>query len=419
MFKALTLPKGAREELGIAEDGTMPEEEPEEDKSVNEDEEDVDPAKVAEQARIKQERRMNAKLFDQGRYHLIPSFFRLLMYMKKQKREFAVTFNTFGSELDNVVYEFNKFCSGDHPCFNGRNGSPLVKLDGSKNSKNFLIREPAQNLTMYRTGDGINETIQINGQQHKRNPNTADYGHINMIDESDDLQVIRDHLVQFQTNLETLKKYGSMAVSEDFPSWQASGRSNCRSKLLMVDQADYNTQHIFFDDNAGEEDDGGIVDVRDIITGQQIPRKKYEDMYVIKVHPHRAILEPEYFIKKYEDADEKRDLEIQRVESGIEDQTEQVVKQSMAAQDSVIEGESTEWEKIQSMNDADYLMRTVLPVLYQGMRVVDLERPAAPLEYLSLYLLKHQDMIKLPPKAFSVQPEEGMDGEAANPAAQQ
>jgi len=35
------------------------------------------------------------------------------------------------------------------------------------------------------------------------------------------------------------------------------------------------------------------------------------------------------------------------------------------------------------------------------MRVIDLERPAAPLEYLSLYLLKHQDMIKLPPKAFS------------------
>ena len=59
------------------------------------------------------------------------------------------------------------------------------------------------------------------------------------------------------------------------------------------------------------------------------------------------------------------------------------------------------------LKDADYLMRTVLPVLYQGMRVIDLERPAAPLEYLSLYLLKHQDTIKLPPKAFSNQPEEG------------
>ena len=76
-----------------------------------------------------------------------------------------------------------------------------------------------------------------------------------------------------------------------------------------------------------------------------------------------------------------------------------------------MEGE-TEWEKIQKMSDADYLMRTVLPVLYQGMRTVDLERPAAPLEYLSLYLLKNQDMIKLPPKAYS-QAEEGDENTGA------
>ena len=196
-----------------------------------------------------------------------------------------------------------------------------------------------------------------------------------------------------------------MAVEEDYPSWNASGRSNSRAKLLMIDQADYNTQHIFFDDNADEADDGGIVDVRDVVNGDKIPRRKYENMYVVKVHPHRAILEPEYFIKEYENADEKRDLEIQRVESGIEDEVDSS-KMTMA-QDSVMEGESTEWEKLQALNDADYLLRTVLPVLYQGMRVVDLERPAAPLEYLSLYLLKHQDMIKLPPKAFSAQTEEG------------
>lgn len=60
--------------------------------------------------------------------------------------------------------------------------------------------------------------------------------------------------------------------------------------------------------------------MRDVITGEKISQRKYMDMYVIKVHPHRAILEPEYFIKKYEDADEQRDLEIQRVEAGIEDE---------------------------------------------------------------------------------------------------
>ena len=69
------------------------------------------------------------------------------------------------------------------------------------------------------------------------------------------------------------------------------------------------------------------------------------DMYVIKVHPHKAILEPEYFIKKYEDADEKRDLEIQRVESGIEDETARSSRNATAALDS-IEGQETEWEKI-------------------------------------------------------------------------
>ena len=65
MLKALTLPKGAREELGIDENGNMPaeEEEIEEVKGGGDEEEDIDPAKVAEQERLKNERRMNALLF--------------------------------------------------------------------------------------------------------------------------------------------------------------------------------------------------------------------------------------------------------------------------------------------------------------------------------------------------------------------
>ena len=121
-------------------------------------------------------------------------------------------------------------------------------------------------------------------------------------------------------------------------------------------------------------------------------------MYVVRVQPHRAILESEYFIKMIETCEAKRDEEIQRIEAGIED--EEVKTKHIASMGS-IDGGETEWEKIQKLPDAEYLMRTVLPVLYQGMKTVDLERPAAPLEYLSLYLLKNQDMIKLPPKAVS------------------
>jgi len=49
MFKAVSLPKGAREELGIAEDGTMPPESDEEEKKEdNEEDDDIDPAKAKE-----------------------------------------------------------------------------------------------------------------------------------------------------------------------------------------------------------------------------------------------------------------------------------------------------------------------------------------------------------------------------------
>ena len=91
-----------------------------------------------------------------------------------------------------------------------------------------------------------------------------------MIDDSEETYLVRDYLQQFQGNLETLKKHGAMAVASDYPSWAASGRSNSRAKLLLIDQSDYNTQHIFFDDNADDGDDC-IVDVRDIITGEKIP----------------------------------------------------------------------------------------------------------------------------------------------------
>lgn len=54
------------------------------------------------------------------------------------------------------------------------------------------------------------------------------------------------------TILETLKKRSSMAIQDDFEQWKKTGFLKNGGKLLLVDQADYGTQHIFFDDNAGE-----------------------------------------------------------------------------------------------------------------------------------------------------------------------
>lgn len=64
------------------------------------------------------------ELLSDGKFHLLPSFFRTIIYLKKMKREFAVVFRNYNSvDLQNVVVEFNQFCKGDHPCYNGKNGT--------------------------------------------------------------------------------------------------------------------------------------------------------------------------------------------------------------------------------------------------------------------------------------------------------
>ena len=99
-----------------------------------------------------------------------------------------------------------------------------------------------------------------------------------------------------------MKKFSSMAIQDDYENWNENDQHREVAKLLLIDQADYQTQHIFFDDNADEDEDC-IVDARDVISKEIISYNKIKNRYVIKVEPHRAILEPDYFIKMIEIAE--------------------------------------------------------------------------------------------------------------------
>lgn len=85
-----------------------------------------------------------------------------MMSLKKQKKEFAIVFRTFGSDLPNVITEFNKFVTGEHPCYCGRNNTPIVRFDGTKGTKNFVINQEHTGL-FYRNGNDIEETTLITG----------------------------------------------------------------------------------------------------------------------------------------------------------------------------------------------------------------------------------------------------------------
>lgn len=99
--------------------------------------------------------------------------------------------------------------------------------------------------------------------------------------------------------MSVLKKYSSMALSEDYQAFLNAERDQRSGKLLLIDQSDYKTQHIFFDDNA-DEDGKCVVDVRDVVLDEPIAYKKFINMYVVKVDPIKAIGEPDYFVKLIE-----------------------------------------------------------------------------------------------------------------------
>lgn len=85
---------------------------------------------------------------------------------------------------------------------------PVVKFDGSKNSKDFRFKEKEEQIAhLYRLGESVNETIMVLGSEHKRCGNDE----INMLD-SEEVTVIRDHIEIYQTVIETLKKHSIMAI---------------------------------------------------------------------------------------------------------------------------------------------------------------------------------------------------------------
>lgn len=128
------------------------------------------------------------------------------------------------------------------------------------------IQKPEQKACYYRPGKELKESILVTGT-HER---VTDLHDLNIQqDQDDDINVIKDHIDAYQAILETLKKNPSMAIWEDYPNWKKNDLKRDYAKLLMIDQADYNTHHIFFDDNADEEDDC-IVDVRDVVTGERL-----------------------------------------------------------------------------------------------------------------------------------------------------
>ena len=52
-----------------------------------------------------------------GYYHILPSFFHLILSLKQQNINFKIVFRTFGSDIPNIANEYNLFCENKHILF--------------------------------------------------------------------------------------------------------------------------------------------------------------------------------------------------------------------------------------------------------------------------------------------------------------
>jgi hypothetical protein len=227
MLKALNLPKGAKEELNYPHEliekiqngaPLFEEEEKNLETEPNEDGEFEDEGKEKKET-LTDEQKMMMTMFGEGKYHLIPSFFRTLITLKKQKREFAICFRTYGQDLQKIEWEFNQFCQGLHPCFSGRNGTPLIKFDGTKGTKDLKIRDDCQKGLYFRFSNEIQDSKFLQGISTRH---SNDFDELNeminneLADKYEDVNVISDPIQQYQCMLETFKKFSSMAIQDDY-----------------------------------------------------------------------------------------------------------------------------------------------------------------------------------------------------------
>ncbi len=178
--------------------------------------------------------------------------------------------------------------------------------------------------------------------------------------------------------LASLRKVRSYAIQDDYSYWAAKKESAAGGKLLLIDETDYGTHQIFFDDNIGENPIHSILDVRDLTTGEPVSYGRAMNKFIVQVESSRAILEDDYFIKKVEECEQRRAEEIESIEH--------IAQLSPCAE--------KEWAALGHFAADEYLSKTVLPTVYQGLKEIGAARPADPVKAFAQFLLRSQSASK-------------------------
>lgn len=247
------------------------------------------------------------QIYKKKNYHLLLSLFFLMIKLMQQNRDFALVFRSFGQDIKNVMIEFNEFCKGNHPVFDGKNNFPKVKFDGTEGSKNFLLSYE-QIGVVYRSSDKIEDITVVMGTLERKKGLTQNFfSEYNEDILSKKIKIINGGMQVYHYFLSNFKcNVRSFALSDSYFIWFENEERSLFGKPLLLDPYDKSIHQIFFDDNINQSDTFSIVDCRNIITGKQILIKDSWNKYIVQVDTLSAVIDYNYFFKCIEVAEDLR-----------------------------------------------------------------------------------------------------------------
>lgn len=114
--------------------------------------------------------------FEEDFQYIVPSFFKLIIFLRKNKREFGLVFRSRKNDAAMFYEELNLFFNGEHLLYNGKNGTQMAKMDNGKGGKNYSINQ--ENCVVYSCtgnefGQGQFSTINAKIGQDDQMPNLS------------------------------------------------------------------------------------------------------------------------------------------------------------------------------------------------------------------------------------------------------
>lgn len=267
------------------------------------------------------------------------------------------------------------FFNGQHPLYNGLNGTPLIKFN-DKNSR--MIFEATSNncARIYRhsvdydgivmaTGDYFQAQMKLENVKALLDYNQGKYELLNNFKDIYDVFV------------NTIKRGRFLGVREDHNFYSSHKKNHTASrtgKLLLVDRTDAYIHQIFFDDNISRDEDC-CVDVWDVSTKQRIPINESYDTFLHEVDTLEAISDPDYFIKAFNRSIIKRRDDLSAITEHKQVKT-------------------NDKEYLKTCTPSEYIEKTVMPLLKPAFTILEKEQPDDPVNFLAVYLIENKNKIK-------------------------